>query len=273
MPPSPGSSLIARAERRFGHLAIPDLVRWAGIFQGIVWLLRGFSPEVVSLLAFDRDAILGGQVWRLVTFAMIPGTQNPLLILFVVFFLWFISAGLEREWGSFRVNLYALATVACLILFGFIPGAGGLLAGAATYLFFASVFLAFASIYPEQVIHLFGIIPIKAKWLGFAKAGLLFYQVLLLPPFLLAVAAALFPYATVFLPALVRGMKQRGQAAARRAKFQAKAAEEESEAFHTCAGCPKTDLTHPELEFRVAADGEEYCLECLPRPEASRADA
>ena len=37
--------------------------------------------------------------------------------------------------------------------------------------FFSSAFLAFATIFPEQVINLFGVIPIKAKWLGWVDAA------------------------------------------------------------------------------------------------------
>ena len=33
-----------------------------------------------------------------------------------------------------------------------------------------------------------------------------------------------------------------------------------------CATCGATELTDPNLEFRVARDGEEYCLAHLPRP-------
>ncbi len=36
------------------------------------------------------------------------------------------------------------------------------------------------------------------------------------------------------------------------------------EALHHCKVCGRTEVTAPELEFRVAADGEEYCLTHLP---------
>jgi len=34
--------------------------------------------------------------------------------------------------------------------------------------------------------------------------------------------------------------------------------------FHVCAICKRTERDSPELAFRVAADGQEYCLEHLP---------
>jgi len=45
----------------------------------------------------------------------------------------------------------------------------------------------------------------------------------------------------------------------------------EDEALHRCAHCGATELTNPSLEFRVARDGEEYCLAHLPS--AAKVDA
>jgi hypothetical protein len=36
-------------------------------------------------------------------------------------------------------------------------------------------------------------------------------------------------------------------------------------AFHACAHCQRSDLSDPTLEFRVGADGREYCTEHLPK--------
>jgi hypothetical protein len=38
----------------------------------------------------------------------------------------------------------------------------------------------------------------------------------------------------------------------------------EAESLHKCAVCGATELTDPNLEFRVARDGEEYCMKHLP---------
>jgi hypothetical protein len=35
--------------------------------------------------------------------------------------------------------------------------------------------------------------------------------------------------------------------------------------FHRCAHCGKTELTAPDMEFRVARNGEEYCHPHLPK--------
>ena len=40
-------------------------------------------------------------------------------------------------------------------------------------------------------------------------------------------------------------------------------------ALHACAICHRTDVSHPDLEFRVAGDGRDYCIDHLRRPAAS----
>jgi hypothetical protein len=39
---------------------------------------------------------------------------------------------------------------------------------------------------------------------------------------------------------------------------------EQEQIGHTCAVCGATELTDPNLEFRVARNGEEYCIPHLP---------
>lgn len=42
-------------------------------------------------------------------------------------------------------------------------------------------------------------------------------------------------------------------------------------ALHACAICHRTEVSHPDLEFRVAGDGRDYCVDHLRRAEASPA--
>jgi hypothetical protein len=53
------------------------------------------------------------------------------------------------------------------------------------------------------------------------------------------------------------------ESAQRRKRFNSRKDPEDS-AFHTCAACDRTDVTDPQLEFRVGGDGREYCEEHLP---------
>lgn len=266
--------LLIALEQKFGRLAIPGLLRWIATFQALVWGLLLVAPDMWETLRYQREAIFSGQVWRLVSFVLLPVAQNPLFVLFVLFFTWFINDALEQAWGEFRLNLYIVATIVSLSGFGLIPGIGIFVEGMAIGLFYSAMFFAFASIYPNQVINLFGVIPIKAKWLGLVNLLGLVYGILqafnLSGIFggvlaTLTVIAALLPYLCVFAPEFFRNLKAASENAARRSAYQEKVEEAVGDAFHTCDGCGKTDVTNPDLEFRVTSDGKhEFCIDCLP---------
>jgi hypothetical protein len=51
----------------------------------------------------------------------------------------------------------------------------------------------------------------------------------------------------------------------RSARFSQSVASAANLTLHRCAKCDRTEISHPELDFRVAGDGEEYCAEHLPK--------
>jgi hypothetical protein len=128
----------------------------------------------------------------------------------------------------------------------------------------ASLFFAFANFYPDEVIYIFFILPAKVKWIAWVSAALLLFGFVSSPnSYRMALVAAFANYLIFFGPELVRAARNRHGTATRRRRFEEKA-RPESEALHHCANCGATELTNPNLEFRVARDGEEYCLAHLP---------
>lgn len=258
-----GNRILDDFERRFGSLALPQILRWVAGFQAFTWALSLFSPDLLVWIVYDREAILAGQVWRLFSWVLLPAAQNPLFVLITVLFMFFINDSLEGHWSSFRLNVYVLSSILCLSLIGLIPalaGAGLMMNG----IFYSTAFFAFATLFPNQIIHLFLIIPIKAKWLGWAGAALLGATVITSSaPFLigLLVATGLLPYLITFVPGFISGAKQRSENAVRRHRFE-QANQPESPFFHECEECGANDHSAPELEFRVNAEGRELCERC-----------
>lgn len=257
-----GNRILDRMEHLFGGFTLANVLRWIAGFQLLTWLLSLFSPEFLEWINFDRGAIFSGQVWRIVSWVVFPGARNPIFVLFVVLFLFFVNDGLESEWGSFRLNVYVVTSTAVVSLIGLLPIAAG--AGVLfTTIFYSAVFLAFATIYPNQVIHFLGIIPIKSKWLGWANVAILLLIVVQSgAPVLVGgiITAGLIPYFLTFAPGFFEARRQERTVQVRRHRFEGQ--QDDDEAFHTCATCGATDQTHPERDFRVAADGEEYCDHC-----------
>lgn len=160
---------LNKLNRKYGRYAIPHLITYLVCGMGLVYLLSFILYPILrtslsSLLMFDREAILHGQLWRLVTFVLIPPSSGPVFILFSLYFYWIIGTGLENQWGAFRFNAYYLCGILGTML-------AGLLTGYATNNYInLSLFLAFAMIYPEHEVLLFFFLPIKVKYLAFADA-------------------------------------------------------------------------------------------------------
>jgi hypothetical protein len=58
--------------------------------------------------------------------------------------------------------------------------------------------------------------------------------------------------------------RHRREVSHRQRRFESDSAHSAAEPLHSCAVCGATELTDPNLEFRVARNGEEYCVPHLP---------
>jgi hypothetical protein len=83
----------------------------------------------------------------------------------------------------------------------------------------------------------------------------------------MALVAAFMNYLIFFGPEILYEARHRGEVSARRKRF-ATQSRSEAEPLHKCAVCGATELSDPNLDFRVSRDGEEYCMAHLPRAES-----
>src|SRR4051812_42029452 len=251
-------TFLDKLERRLGFLAVPGLIRIVVGFTALVCVLAYVDPHYVSVLELKPDLIRHGQVWRLFTYIFIPTSPlsasllSPLWAVVALWFLWWIGDGLERAWGPFRLTLYFLTGMLGVTIAAFLLNArfsNGMLA--------ASLFLAFAWFYPNEIIYLMFILPVKIKWLAWiAAAGLLYGFVTGSNPTRLAMLLALSNYFLFFGPQIFRDARQRKEIAGRRKRFEMESRDTEAEPLHRCANCGATELTDSNLEFRVSRDGE-----------------
>lgn len=166
------SNWLNKLERKVGKFSIPNLmnlilVGMAVVFLSDIFLSVQYGTTLSSYLYFSRSAIFHGEVWRILSFLFIPINSSPIWILFSMYFYWLIGSGLEREWGSFRFNVFYLCGAIGTIISGLITGYVG-----NTYLNF-SLFLAFALLYPDFQVMLFFILPVKMKWLAWLDVAFL----------------------------------------------------------------------------------------------------
>jgi type IV secretory pathway VirB2 component (pilin) len=258
---------LDRLENKFGHLAITGLPWIIAGINLLVYTLWCLDHEYTQHLDLDPHLIMKGQVWRLVTFAFIPSwggfLPSWLGIIFYLLFIVFVGNTLEQAMGSFRLNLYYLLGMIGIIAAGFISGGGGF----GNAILNLSLLFALAWYLPDAVIYFWYVLPMKIKWVAWILAALLGFEFLVGPwDYKLALIASLLNYIVFFGPQIVRNSRDRQEVAQRRSRYERQTQDSQTASLHECSVCKRTEVTSPELEFRVARDGQEYCLEHLPKP-------
>ncbi len=271
---------LDKLERKIGRFAIPNLTVYllAGYIIGFVtWYLM---PQLLSWLTLEPALILRGQVWRLISWVLIPPATDLISIIFLVLLYYSLGTALERTWGSFRYNVYIFSgifftVIAVFILYGVfyllygveVPlSSVGLVS---TNYITMSIFLAFAAIYPDMEVLLYFILPIKMKWMALVYAAMaLYYFIQGNVVTRVAIAASLLNFIIFFLSS--RNLRRFGpKETARKAKFKRQSAPHmhyTNGAKHRCAVCGRTELDDPCLEFRFCSKcngNYEYCQDHL----------
>lgn len=165
---------LDKLERKYGRYYIPNLMLIVVGGQLIVWLVMMlFDYRIYSLFSLTRAGLAHGQIWRLVSFIFLPPlSTSPLTVALNLYFDYLIGTSLERQWGSFRFNVFylvgMLGSIAAALLVG----------GASNSALNLSLFFAFAMLYPDMQILLFFVLPIKVKWVGWISAALYLWQLL-----------------------------------------------------------------------------------------------
>jgi hypothetical protein len=128
------------------------------------------SVNLYEMIYFDRDKILHGEVWRVISFVFMPPSTLFILIPIILYFYWFMGSSLEYKWGSFKFNVFYFTGIIGCIAAGFIFGY------ATNEYLDLSLFLAFAILFPNEQLLAFFVIPIKAKWLALIDGIVLLYD-------------------------------------------------------------------------------------------------
>ena len=261
-------SWISWLEARAGFLGIPRLMQMIALLNGLVYLLYLVQKSYVFALLLIPERILHGEVWRLVSYIFVPamllGGGNPALQpLFLFVYLWFLvwmGDALEHAWGPFRVTLYYVLGMVGVTIAAFVFGVSALSA----FLLNLSLFFAFATLYPDVQIYVLFVLPLKVKWLALVSLAPLILQLLLGSlSTKAAILVSFLNYFVFFGPAIYSKMRTGTATEIRRRKHESKATSEDT--LHRCVVCKRTERDSPELEFRVSRNGEEYCLEHLPK--------
>ncbi len=165
--------LLSRIEARVGRYRgirnLPAIIvaAMAVVYVADLVLAPATGFYLSAYLSFDRAAILQGQVWRIFTFVLTPPSGGMFFALMQLAFLYFTGNLLQNHWGTLRFNLFYLCGMLGSVIAGFITGY------ATSYYVNLSLMLAVAILYPMMQVNLYGILPLRMKWLALLDLVLL----------------------------------------------------------------------------------------------------
>lgn len=182
--------LLARLERRFGRHAIRNLPLIMVLLQVIGYTVQVAAPAVFNWLVFSPQLICRGQVWRLITWVLMPPSQLDIFTVIMLFFYYWIARTLASAWGDFAFNVYILGgilitDIGMMLAYPVFLAIGTpaaqmnillMSAYVTTYYIQTSILLAFALTYPDMQVLLYFFIPVKMSWMGILYGAFLVYD-------------------------------------------------------------------------------------------------
>ncbi|MBA4698932.1 MAG: hypothetical protein H2212_05805 [Ruminococcus sp.] len=265
---------LNKLEKKFGRYAIHNLTLYLIGGYIIGYGIYSLLPNLLGWLTLEPGLILSGQVWRIISWILVPPSGNMITILIMMLFYYSLGTALERTWGAFRYNVYIFSGILFTVIGAFILYlvTGGLLGLGfyfSTYYINMSIFLAFAVSNPNMEILLYFILPIKIKWMALVYAAFILYDLVRGNMVTrVAIIASLLNFIVFFFSS--RNTKPyTPKERARKAAFKKQSRPHmtyQNGARHRCAVCGRTELDDPTLEFRFCSKCKgnyEYCQEHL----------
>jgi len=252
---------------------IPNLMLYIALGSAVVYLMSEISGNyfLYNLLYFDRERILQGEIWRLITYPLTYRINNLMLMAISLLCYYSLGRAMENIWGTLRFNLFYLTGVVMMDVYCLIFGGSA----SVTYLNL-SLFLSYATLFPDAHFLLFFIIPVKAWLFALFDLVIVLLDLFTLPfPYNFFSVISLANYFLFFgadvlnvLPMswrvnAKRLFKKKPAASQSRPKviqfdagsYEATKAAPKAPYTHRCTICGRTDISNPELEFR-------YCSRC-----------
>lgn len=184
---------MSKFEKKFGKYAISNLTTILILCYVVGYVIEMINANFFEMLTLNPLAIMQGQVWRLVTWVVIPPEQLDIFTIIMLYFYYSVGKTLERAWGDYKYNVYIfsglfftiIASFACYGLCEYLYGsllstmklsditymAGSTLFN--TFFINMSIFLAFAATFPNAQVLLMFVVPVQIKWMGIIYAVLL----------------------------------------------------------------------------------------------------
>lgn len=282
-------NLMDKLHKKFGKYAVYNLQKYLIFAYCIGLVLNMFSVPVSGYLGFSMDAILHGQIWRLVTwvFCADGGSFVSLIFLYCVYNM---AQSFEQMVGTFRMNVYLvggmlLNLVGAILVYGLttLLLGYGISVPLTNYEMLFTIFMALALCIPEGTVYLSFLFPIKMKWMFLIYIAGLIYQLyvyfsmgsaagfgvglLTMVIFGSQIIVSLLNLFLFFHFSKIRlNRKQKKAQTEFRRQMSSTPKQNASGARHKCAICGRTEKDDPNLSFRYCSKctgNKEYCQDHL----------
>ena len=104
-------NFLNKLERKYGKYAVRNLPAIIIALYAAGYLISVGMPELLYYLTLRPDLILKGQVWRIVSWILVPPGSLDIFTLIMLYFYFSIGKTLERTWGAFRFNVYIFSGI------------------------------------------------------------------------------------------------------------------------------------------------------------------
>lgn len=269
---------------------IPNLMLFITVGTAIVYLYCTVTRDftLYALLGFNRDQILQGQVWRLVTHLFTYPYGNFFYTAIGLICFYSLGRAMEAQMGTFKFNLFFFGGVFFQTIFAMIFGGNDFIYmvvddsmyyvnpyGTMVIYQHMTLLIGYATLYPNARFLIMFLFPIKAWILGILYVAMIMLEVLqmtypaMLFPHNIFPLIPLLSYFLIFgsecknlLPLgwqtkTQRTFRNHQNVSGRKADpFASKPQDRKQVEYnHRCTICGRTDVSHPNLSFR-------YCSKC-----------
>jgi membrane associated rhomboid family serine protease len=140
------------------------------------FLLEHQDPQKFArLFSFDRDAVFSGEPWRVLTYQFAQagtGWVEALALFVTLLLLYLMGSAVEEEWGTFHfLTLFCISTLGSAAMAAVLD-----VTLLRSYFVYFTLLFVYASAFPKESFYLVGV-PVNARVLGVASAGVLLYGV------------------------------------------------------------------------------------------------
>ena len=133
------------------------------------------AGKYARMFSFDWTAVTSGEVWRFVTWQFTQAGQGwfafpkPVVLFFTLLLLYLMGSAVEEAWGSVHFLTLFLASTLTSALTAALLGIPLL----GSYFVNFSLLFVYAATFPQQTFYLFGMMPVRIRWIAWVAAFVL----------------------------------------------------------------------------------------------------